>query len=638
MNVLLVIPNFGDIENTEAFIPIGTAYINASIRQAGFDVEAINLNYHTKDELIQKIKICDVLLCGGTAHDWLKLRELFRLARTLNPSVITVGGGAGYSSSPIVFSEITEVDYAIIGEGERTTCNVLHALDIGKAIEKIKGVVYKERLKYYYTGPAPIIDNFDNIPFPSYEGFDIEAYFLHQREIRRRKMGEKNYFQFQYEYDEEPRELPMMLSRSCPFLCTFCFHTLGNKYRMRTLDSFFAELDELIDKYEINGIYLIDELFGLNEETITAFCERISKYNIRWFAEIRIETASQSVLKKMQKAGCQNVQFGVENICDEILRNMNKKTNKSGIESALKNAYDAGMIVSGNMLVGAENETWDTFIENFDWWNRNRHYDLAMINIIQYPGSVYYNHCLERGIIKNPKEFIMAGMPILNMSMMSNYEWKKMNRMLRLAQRNKAFQGEIFDIIQEKDSFYLNISTECAYCQRKYSVKEKRSDWEKSTKFASSCPCCGRRNVHDKTDYKKDFQYELQQQWISNMVHGKSIVDWLECENIRLLGIWCNGDLGESIIEALSDQPKVAISYVIDKTNGRQLHFQFRNLHFIAESEILDYEVDCLVICESAEYIAERKRLRNQGYRGKVISSADLIFCHNFYLDDQVSE
>ena len=34
MNVLLVIPKFGDVENTEAFIPIGTAYINAAIRRA----------------------------------------------------------------------------------------------------------------------------------------------------------------------------------------------------------------------------------------------------------------------------------------------------------------------------------------------------------------------------------------------------------------------------------------------------------------------------------------------------------------------------------------------------------------------------------------------------------------------------
>lgn len=638
MKVLLVIPNFGDIENTEAFIPIGTAYINAAIRQAGFVVDAINLNYRTKAELVQKIKVCNILLCGGTAHDWLKLRELFRLARAIKPSVIIVGGGAGFSSSPVIFSEITEVDYAVIGEGEDTLCKLLRALESGKSTESIMGVVYKEKGNYVYTGLAPIIESIDSIPFPSYEGVDIEAYFFHQQKTRKRKMGEKNYFQFQYEYNDEPRELPMMLSRSCPFLCTFCFHTLGNKYRMRSLDNFFAELDELIAKYKINGIYLIDELFGLNEKIITEFCERISKYRIRWFAEIRIETASKFVLKKMQEAGCQNVQFGVENICNNILENMNKKTNKLGIEMALKNAYDAGMIVSGNMLVGAENETWDTFLENYDWWNRNRQYDLAMINIIQYPGSEYNRHCLSRGIINSQKEFIMAGMPILNMSKMSNYEWDKMNRMIRLSQKNKAFQGEIYCISQEVNTEYLTISIECSYCHEKYSVKELKKDWEKRSKFASSCPWCGRRNVYDRTDYRHNFQYELQQQWISNMIHGKTIADLLEDENIHLIGIWCNGDLGELIIEAIEEQPKIEISCIVDKTKEMHMHFRYRNLNFITENEMYNYKIDCLVICEAAEYVAERKRIRKQGYRGKILSSADLIFGHDFYLDDLVSE
>lgn len=97
----------------------------------------------------------------------------------------------------------------------------------------------------------------------------------------------------------------------------------------------------------------------------------------------------------------------------------------------------------------------------------------------------------------------MAGMPILNMSMMSNSEWDKMNRMIRLSQKNKAFQGEIYSITPVEDSEDLMVSTECSYCQKKYSVRETRSDWKQSTKFASSCPHCGRRNVHDKTDYRQ---------------------------------------------------------------------------------------------------------------------------------------
>lgn len=67
MNVLLVIPKFGDVENTEAFIPIGTAYINAAIRRAGFNVDAINLNYRTKEELMEKSSSV-TLFCVAVQH------------------------------------------------------------------------------------------------------------------------------------------------------------------------------------------------------------------------------------------------------------------------------------------------------------------------------------------------------------------------------------------------------------------------------------------------------------------------------------------------------------------------------------------------------------------------------------------
>lgn len=639
MKILLVIPKFGEIEDTEAFIPIGTAYINAAIRQEHFDVDGINLNYEDLEELKKRIPLSDVILCGGTSYDWMRIKDIFKLAKQLSPSIITIGGGAGYTSAPKVFSEITESDYAVVGEGERTIVLLLKAIEKNQNVETVKGIVYKKDGDYHFTGAAPVIDILDSIPFPSYEGLSIEKYFLHQEYNRKQRLGAKNYFQFQYEQEESPRELPMMLSRSCPFLCKFCFHTLGNKYRMRSMECFFKELDGLIEKYDINGIYLIDELFGLNNDIITDFCERISKYKLRWFAEIRVETASKSVLRKMKTSGCQNIQFGVENISNDILRDMNKKTTKSEIERALEDAYDVGMIVSGNILVGAENETWDTFIENFDWWNHHRIYDIAMINIVQYPGSVYYQNCLKKGLIKDQADFIRSGMPNLNMSMMSDYEWDKMNRMLRLARINKSFQGELYSVSQCQTGNGFSIEIECAYCHNRYFTYIDKKDWESSRIFTSSCTSCGRQNVYNKGNYIKDFQYELQQQWILNANRGRTICDWFRKNNIQRIAIWWNSELGDLIIDELTQLNEIEIVCVIDKSRVHNLHFRllYHDVSFITEEEIKYLDAPCLLVCESAEFIAERRRIRALGYEGRIISSADLIFDHSFYIDDRCS-
>ena len=138
----------------------------------------------------------------------------------------------------------------------------------------------------------------------------------------------------------------------------------------------------------------------------------------------------------------------------------------------------------------------------------------------------------------------------------------------------------------------------CPGCGRPFSVHDR------------NCPHCGRRNVYDKNDYRRDFQYELQQQWISNMIQGKSIVDWSSKEGITTLGVWYNSDLGGLILEAALIAPEIKLIYVVDKTNDLQLRFHYRTLNFIEDMELCDYDVDCLILCESAEFITERKMIK----------------------------
>lgn len=630
MDVLLVVPRFN---TSESFIPIGTAYINAVIRKGSWSADAINLNYRSVDELKEKLSQCKILLCGGVITDLEKLSAIFRFAREINPEIIIIGGGAGYSSSPILFTSMTGADYAVIGEGEKVTFQLIDALLNGHDVLDIRGIVYHSNGECIYTGKADIIQDMDTIPFPCYDDLDIEEYFEHQISNRMKHIYEKNYFLFKYKQFEKPRELPMMLSRSCPYLCSFCFHTLGNKYRMRSLDSFFAELDLLIEKYHINGIYLIDELFGLNDRIISEFCERISRYNLKWFAEIRIETATKETLQKMKDAGCENIQFGVENICDDVLKNMNKKLKKAQIESALKNAFDVGMIVSGNILLGAENDTWEYFLLNYDWWNNNRRYCISMINIIQFPGSAYFERCIKNGYILDAQDYIRKGSPPINMSRMSDYEWDKMNRMVLLSRKNKSFQGKIRELKKYGNGcFFAEI--ECVFCGKYYNLLLPAEQDGTVQELVESCEHCGRRNVYNLSDYSHDFQFELQKQWIMNTIHGFDSAQWLEQEKIHSFILWWNNDMGELLYNAYSKDKRFEMIQVVDRTENRDLHLFYKDACFTDEKSFLQSDADCLVVCESSEFISERRKLRELGYKGRIISAADIIFGHAFYISD----
>ena len=230
LKLLLVVPSG---------ITSGVAYINAALRNGGADVECFSMTLQRDDPLamlaekIRESKI-DVLLCGGLSFQYQSLKAIFQTAKEANKEIITIGGGGGFTSEPLLFSEMCGVDFAVIGEGEITVRELYEALSQGRRADGIQGLVYKtESAEYKFTGFRDAISDLDALPFPSYEGLPLDE------EIS----GATPLSGFNTFYADEPRIIQIVYSRSCPYKCAFCFHPTGDKYRSRSMDSFFAELD-----------------------------------------------------------------------------------------------------------------------------------------------------------------------------------------------------------------------------------------------------------------------------------------------------------------------------------------------------------------------------------------------------------
>lgn len=279
MNYLLAAPSLRVYTELEEYcMPMGIAYINAAMRNAGFHVDAINMLFEKNplQALIERIqaKQIDVLLCGGLTSEIGSLKKLYAAARKANPDIIIIGGGGGFSSEPILFTQMTGADYAVIGEGEITCCALASALEHGSDVRVIQGIVYRDADGCHQTAPRPYIRDLDSIAFPSYEGLQMERYLDCQHV--------DGWYNFYGYYSDTPRLMPMLMARSCPFQCSFCYHPIGRGYRTRSLDNFFQELDLWVRKYRINGIALIDECFSINEDRVIEFCRRITPYHLKW--------------------------------------------------------------------------------------------------------------------------------------------------------------------------------------------------------------------------------------------------------------------------------------------------------------------------------------------------------------------
>ena len=340
-------------------MPLGLAYINAALRKAGLDVECLNMNHIESNDIYGVLKDFIIekeisfVLCGSITPFIPVLKKVFDAAKEAKSDVITIAGGGAVTSEPIVFSELVNVDYAVVGEGEITDVELIQTLINKGDVSKVKGIVYKSEEGYRQTISREPIEDLDTIEFPNYEGFDVEEYLEEQN------LGQ-TYYTY---YTDNPRIMPMTLARSCPYQCKFCFHPVGNRYRVRSFDNFFAELDGLIEKYQLNGIIILDELFSANEEKIYEFCERIRPYNLHWLVQMRVDIISEHLLKVMKQAGCFTISYGLESFSTTVLTNMRKHIKPVDIEKALQLTYDVGIDIQGNFIFGDEKEDKHTIFE-----------------------------------------------------------------------------------------------------------------------------------------------------------------------------------------------------------------------------------------------------------------------------------
>lgn len=492
--ILLVIPQFYDMDSGGRFyeMPLGSAYINAALRNAGFQVICFNMNHAKTDEMwhmlgaiivAQKV---DFVLCGSITPFFPIMKTIFDVAKTVKPDVITIAGGGAVTSAPVEFAELVNIDYGVIGEGEITDVELIQTLIDGGDVSKVKGIVYKTEDGYKMTAPRESIENLDEIAFPCYEGFAVEEY------LRAQNLAH-TYYTY---YTDEPRIMPMTLARSCPYQCKFCFHPVGNRYRTRSLDNFFAELDWLIEKYQINGIIILDELFSAKVDRVYEFCERIRPYHIHWMVQMRVDIISEELLKTMKDAGCYSISYGLESYSKTVLKNMRKHTEPDDIDRALQLTYDMGIDIQGNFIFGDELEDRHTFFETMRWWFEHPAYEINLGWIETYPGSGYYEECIKNGKITDAKAFLQQGNYAINLTKLSDAEFRKLsivtNALLWFYDTNLGTMRGVY----ENEEGKAVLEAECAHCGsvNKYVGIDARIF--KRQRFELGCRHCNHRNIY----------------------------------------------------------------------------------------------------------------------------------------------
>lgn len=430
----------------------------------------------------------DCVLSGGLCPEWKVIKKIFDTAKSVRPDIITICGGGMITSEPIPCAKLLQVDYAVVGQGEITDVELVQTLIGHGDVAKVNGIVYRTKDgEYKQTLPREEIHDLDTVPFPNYEGLDMDKYLDEQ------KVSDQLGFSCSY---DRPRTMAMVLGRSCPYQCKFCFHPSGTKYRQRSLDNFFKELDVVVKTYHPKSLSIMDELFSADPKQVDEFCKRIKTYGLTWVVQMRVDMKGLSLelLKNMRDAGCCCISYGLESYSPKVLKNMRKHITPEQIEHTLKMTYDASINIIGNFIFGDEVEDESTIYETMRFWFDHPQYGINLSMIETYPGSEYYKELVQCGKITDKLAFLKRDDWRINlMQMPDETYWKYvvLVQLLSFYYHPQSTLGTIEGIYQNEYGEWV-LETKCPHCGAKNIYHNVRESMLRQSYFKILCQECFR--------------------------------------------------------------------------------------------------------------------------------------------------
>lgn len=328
---------------------LGLLYLGAELERAGFNTRIIDTQLYDWD-IKETARRCQEanpdavgIYCNTSNY-----KHAVELAKEIKIRlrVPIIFGGPHTTIRPLEVLSNEPVDYVVIGEGERTLLELMSVLgskNCGLKLKEVNGLGFKENGKLIINPPRELIKDLDSIAFPARHLVPMSEYRPSPNQYKRLPM------------------FMMMASRGCPFSCTFCNTEAiwTKRYRIRSVQNVILEIKQLVRDYNVKAINFWDDVWGLDREWMNEFCDQLLKerLDLIWSCSCRVDTIDKEILKKMKKAGCWYIFFGIETMDKEILEAINKRVTVEQITNALKWTKEAGIEIKANFILGLPEET-----------------------------------------------------------------------------------------------------------------------------------------------------------------------------------------------------------------------------------------------------------------------------------------
>jgi len=381
--------------------PLGLAYIAAVLLDAGHDVvildresllyrNGMDWNKVNKDtsNMLEKH---DPEIVAITATTPLVYDAFFvaGISKEILPKAKVILGGAHATALPVqTLTDCDQIDIVVKGEGEIPMIEI--ASD--KALHEIKGTVFRVGKEIVSTEPQDSYPSVDVFPFPARHLLDMDFYRRPTPHIIRGILL---------------RATSIIASRGCPYRCAFCAGPLvsGHRVRFRSPERVIEEIEHLVNRYGIEGVYFADDMFLANRKMVERICELMVQRNlnerIAWAIQARVNVVDKEILKLLKRAGLVQIEYGFESGSQRILDLMRKGTTVEQNYRAARLTRQIGIRFLANIIVGMLTEKREDIDRSLRFLVDTKPDVIGVYKLIPIPGTEIYYALEKLGILSN---------------------------------------------------------------------------------------------------------------------------------------------------------------------------------------------------------------------------------------------
>ena len=353
----------------KSWIPMGVTYLASYLEENGFTADILDLDTSIPSRYEKTVleKVKDYRYIGIsfiTMFYDLAVRLAVEIKKN-NPGIQVVLGGPHASFDyENILNNVPEVDFIIVGEGERALASLL------KNTDEKSGIAYRSGRDIKVSETAEIED-LDSIPFPARD---------------KCKPIDYDYFD----------ETPVLTSRGCTRRCSFCVeHRMFPRKRFRSAANVADEIEQLVSAGK-REILIYDSDFAVSKQHVKKIAAELNSRSLsfdKFYCLGHVESINTDFLDTLLtiNSGEFIIEIGVESLC-AALYGVNKTADiisyKEKLTEILEYGTKRNIRFTLNYLMPLPGQTLPEVLKEMEFLKKYGY--IHMFLLTPYPGTLLW--------------------------------------------------------------------------------------------------------------------------------------------------------------------------------------------------------------------------------------------------------